>query len=86
MSLIIKALQVYVPQPVKKQRLKQLFRLTADAFEVRTPDTSGLSYDQLLRQYALFTKEEAKRPSGEIAACRRSVTACTEMPARWGKN
>lgn len=61
MSLIVKALQLYVPQTVKKQRLERLFTLTADAFQAQSPDTSGLSFDEALLQYALFTREEAEK-------------------------
>ncbi len=61
MNLIIRVLRIYVPEAVKKRRLRQLFRLTADAFQTRAPDTSCLSFDRALLQYALFTREEAEK-------------------------
>ncbi len=49
-----------MPQFIKKKKLKELFRLTADAFQSKMPELVGLSFDECLSKYALFTKEQAE--------------------------
>ncbi len=61
MNLLLKASQIYIPSFVKKRRLHQLFNLTADAFQCQAPRVEGLSLDQCLVKYALFTKGEAEK-------------------------
>jgi hypothetical protein len=46
---------------IKKQKIRELFQLTADAFQCEVPDLTGLSWQALLLKYALFTKEQAER-------------------------
>jgi hypothetical protein len=38
-----------------------LFTATADAFQTTRPSTSGLSFDDCLRAYAQFTREQAEK-------------------------
>jgi hypothetical protein len=41
--------------------LAELFEATADAFECPAPALDHLSYDECLRTYALFTREQAEK-------------------------
>jgi len=41
--------------------MRELFQLTADAFQSKVPALTGLSLQDLLVKYALFTKEQAER-------------------------
>lgn len=61
MSWILTALNLYLPSFVKKRRLRQLAELTADAFQCPPPQLSGLSFEEGLRAYADFTREQAEK-------------------------
>ncbi|MCU0237666.1 MAG: hypothetical protein MUC72_11380 [Acidobacteria bacterium] len=45
----------------RKKGLRDLFRLTAEAFGQAPPDLRGLSPDEILLKYAHFTRTEAER-------------------------
>lgn len=53
-------LHLYLPDFIKKRKLQELFALTAEAFQCETPSLKGLSFGDSLKQYALFTKEQAE--------------------------
>ena len=61
MGLLLTIATVYVPAPVRRRKLEMLFRATADAFQTALPSTGGLSFDECLRAYARFTREQADR-------------------------
>lgn len=58
--MLITIMQLYIPEFIKRKKLKDLFRLTADSFGVELPKLKGLSYNDCLSKYALFTKEQAE--------------------------
>ena len=58
--MLLKILHIYIPNFIKKQKLKELFNLTAAAFQSEMPNIQGLSYQKLLIKYALFTKQLAE--------------------------
>ena len=60
MGLLLTVASVYVPRPVQKRKLEMLFRATADAFGTECPSVRGLSLDESLRRYALFSRGEAE--------------------------
>ena len=49
-----------MPEFIKKKKLKELFRLTADAFETEIPELKGLTFHECLWKYAFFSKEQAE--------------------------
>jgi len=55
-----KIMRIYIPEFIKKEKLGELFRLTADAFQSEPPKLEGLSFAERLTKYALFTKEQAE--------------------------
>jgi hypothetical protein len=61
MGLLLKASRIYLPRSVRKSRLRELFRATADAFQRQAPPMKGYSLDQCLMKYALFTSNQATR-------------------------
>lgn len=61
MKIALAMLDLYVPVPVRKRVLRDLFSATARAFGVDPPPTKGLSIQRLLQAYALFTREESER-------------------------
>ena len=61
MNLALKLLNIYIPSYVRKSGLKQLFKATAEAFECAVPDIQGLSANESLRQYALFTQSQVEK-------------------------
>ncbi len=61
MNWRLAALRLYLPAGIKRNNLRELFALTADAFDCAAPDIEGLSYRDCLRRYALFTREEAEK-------------------------
>ena len=70
--MLLKIIQFYIPEFIKKKKLNELIYLTADAFQSELPELRGLSFAECLLKYALFTKEQAEsylqsgRPLEEI--------------------
>ncbi len=58
--MLIKLMQHYIPGFIKKKKLNELFYMTADAFQSGQPQLRGLSYNECLFKYAVFTKEQAE--------------------------
>ena len=58
--MLTKIMQLYMPEFIKKKKLNELFRFTANAFQSEPPELKGLSYAEYLLKYALFTKEQAE--------------------------
>ncbi len=61
MGLLVSALQLYMPEYVKKRALTQLFNSAAAAFQAEVPPIAGLDSQECLAQYALFTQMQAER-------------------------
>ncbi len=61
MSILLKMLPHNLPGFIRGEILSELFEATADAFECPAPALDHLSYDEFLRTYALFTKEQAEK-------------------------
>ncbi len=61
MNLRLLFLRLGLPGFIKKQKLKELFGITAQAFGCDPPDLTGLSGSGLLERYARFTKEQAQK-------------------------
>jgi hypothetical protein len=61
MNLLIRAASVYTPTPLKRKKLLELFTCTAAAFGGEAPLVDGLSYEELLREYARFTAVQANQ-------------------------
>lgn len=58
--MLLKIMQIYTPGFIKKNKLNELFRLTADAFQSEVPELKGISYAECLTKYALFTQKQAE--------------------------
>jgi hypothetical protein len=59
MVLLVRMLQIYMPDSVKKRALTELFRSTAAAFEAEVPPLAGLTSEECLAQYARFAQTQA---------------------------
>ena len=59
--MLAKIMQFYMPEFIKKKRLYELFRLSAEAFQTDMPELRGLSFTECLSKYAFFSKEQAER-------------------------
>lgn len=60
MIILLKIMQVYTPGFIRKKKLHELFCLTADSFQSELPELYGLSFDECLSKYALFTRQQAE--------------------------
>jgi hypothetical protein len=60
-GLALAIFHFYVPETVKSANLRRLFITTAGAFRCPVPNLHGLSYGQCLREYALFTRDNAEK-------------------------
>ena len=58
--MLLKIIQIYMPEFIKKKKLNELFCLTADAFQSELPERRGLTFKECMIKYALFTKELAE--------------------------
>jgi len=61
MNILLKILPHNLPVFIREEILAELFEATADAFECPAPALDHLSYDECLRTYALFTREQAEK-------------------------
>ena len=61
MGLLIKIFPYVLPAFLRKRILVELFTATADAFNCPAPDVKHLSYEDCLRTYAVFTREESEK-------------------------
>jgi hypothetical protein len=59
MKLFLKLFSLHLPSSVKRNKLEDLFRLAADAFQTEIPEIQGLSYPEALERFATFTRDEA---------------------------
>ena len=59
--MLIKIMQRHMPEFIKKKKLAELFRLTADAFQTEMPALRGLTFQERLSLYAFFSREQAER-------------------------
>jgi hypothetical protein len=60
LSVRLAAAELYVPWFFARPGLEELFKATADAFEVSAPSTQGLAFEDSLRLYAAFTRQHAE--------------------------
>jgi hypothetical protein len=61
MNLRLILLARFMPECIKTAKIKELFKLTAAAFEAAVPDLSGQTYEELLKGYACFAKAESDK-------------------------
>lgn len=61
MNVLIKILPHNLPVFVREEILAVLFEATADGFGCPTPANTNLAYEEHLRSYALFTREQAEK-------------------------
>jgi len=61
MNILLKLLPHNLPAFIREDILAGLFEATADAFGCPAPALGHLSYDEYLRAYALFTREQADK-------------------------
>jgi len=60
MNLLLNILKLYIPAFIKKKKVRELFDLTAEAFDCAVPPFKKLSYDDYLKAYAQFSKTKAE--------------------------
>ena len=60
MNLLLTFGQMYIPSSIKRRRLVELFNATASAFLSKAPEIEGLSFNECLRLYAIFTRDKAE--------------------------
>jgi hypothetical protein len=61
MAVLVRALEIWTPECVKRRALIQLFNFTAAAFEAKVPPVIGLDSTECLARYARFTQTHAEQ-------------------------
>lgn len=61
MNLVVKGLDLYTPNWLKRKALRELFAATAEAFARPLPPLGHCSYRMLLAEYARFTNASAQQ-------------------------
>jgi hypothetical protein len=61
MGCLLTISRLYVPLFVRRRKLQELLAVTAEAFHSPIPAVEGLAFDDCLRQYAIFTRDEAEQ-------------------------
>jgi len=89
MNLRLLFLRLGLPGFIKKQKLKELFGITAQAFGCDPPDLTGLSGSGLLERYARFTKEQAQKAligGADVSAIRdRLFKGAADLASKIGR-
>jgi hypothetical protein len=75
MNLRLSLARLYIPFWIHKKKLRELFALTAQAFQAQEPPLEGLSRKEVLEKYASFTKENAE----EILAREKNIKAVQNL-------
>jgi len=57
----LKILELYIPEFIKRNQIKKLFKIAADAFNTEQPLVIGLSFKECLESFAVFTNDETQR-------------------------
>ncbi len=87
--LIVRALEIYTPEFVKRRAIAELFHATAAAFEADVPSIGGLGSQTCLSEYARFTQrqaEQALRDGRAVAVIKqRLYWNAVAMGARYGR-
>ncbi len=65
MGISLTIAELCVPPAVKRRELEKLFRATADAFQATNPWTKGLIFEDILRMYGEFTRQQSDRWLGQ---------------------
>jgi hypothetical protein len=60
MGLQLAIAQIYIPGSIRKRKLQELFQATARAFQYSAPLIDGLTFQDSLKQYAIFTRDRAE--------------------------
>ncbi len=60
MGFLLTASRIYLPGFIRRQKIIQLFEITAAAFEHPLPILVGFSPEECLRQFAIFTRDGAQ--------------------------
>ncbi len=86
MNLRLTLASLHLPASVKRRKLAELLRRTADAFAVPAPDVGDQSLAERVRTFAAFTTEQAERVcrgdgATAVAATERLRAAAYELGA-----
>lgn len=60
MTILLRSLAILTPAFIKKKLVQRLLQLTAAAFGAPAPSLNGLSFNDSLTAFAIFTKDEAE--------------------------
>jgi hypothetical protein len=83
MNVRLALASIWVPAPVRRARLRDLLRRSADAFGVPAPPVSGQSHRELLRTFATFSAVQAEM-AHEGPVERADAAPYADEPARAG--
>ncbi len=64
MNLLGKIARIYIPTFIRRKKVRELFELTAEAFQSDLPPMNDLSYNESLKVYANFTRTKAQELIG----------------------
>jgi hypothetical protein len=76
MNILLLLLKIHIPVILKKRKIRELFEITGKAFQCSIPPLHGLNYKDLLKEYALFSKEQCEnlvRESKNIHEIKREL-------------
>ena len=78
MNPLGRLLQHHTPEIVRREALAQLFRAAAEAFQCDAPPLGGLSSDERLHRFALFTRDQVAGAHGRAPLPGRDLEAVRE--------
>jgi len=60
-SFKLRLMNLWIPGHVKKNKLQELARITAEAFQTAVPDLQDITFAKALNKYAEFTRDAAQK-------------------------
>jgi hypothetical protein len=83
LNILLRLAAIHLPAAFARHRLEQLFAVSAHAFGSPAPSIRGLSYDESLAVFAVFTRDQAEaclgRPGGVEAVRSRLFAGSREI-------
>lgn len=65
MNILFSLLKVYTPLFMKRKKINDLMKVIAQAFQVPCPSSANKSFEDCLKEFALFTQKEAQKAINE---------------------
>jgi hypothetical protein len=85
MNMRLALLRIWIPAALKRARLRDLARVSAQAFGVEPPDLEGVEFAEALERFAVFLKTRAEETLERVDGIGRTGDALEEGTCAFGE-